>query len=81
MECLCQIVVDFKLCLQFYIGLLVFIFGVKCTGTVEEFGYCTKLNGCNQNEMEENMYTQGKIGKITANNRIFFKRFFIVLSL
>ncbi|XP_046459242.1 O-glucosyltransferase rumi homolog [Daphnia pulex] len=58
MECLCQIVVDFKLCLQFYIGLLVFIFGVKCTGTVEEFGYCTKLNGCNQNEVEENMYTQ-----------------------
>ncbi len=76
MKCLCQIVADFKFCLQFCIGLLVFISGVKCT--VEEYGYCTKLNGCNKNEMEENLYTQGKVA---ANNRIFFKRFFIVLSL
>ena len=56
---------DVKLFLQIYIGLLVFILSVKCR--VEEHGYCTKLDGCNENELEEKLDT---LGKGTANNRI-----------
>ena len=41
-----------------FIGVFLFLIEVKCE--IGEHGYCTNRDGCNRNEIEENLYNPGR---------------------